>query len=192
MSRARFEWSEDDFAKAKGLWAEGASATVIGRVFRVSRNAVLGLAHRHRKDFPARRDGANPSGKVRRAPVRTEGAAMKAGVAKGPRVSRPVADRVDASVGRPKRRALPEGRADWMDAGEPVARGERVFHDLSRYRREDVAPVAFVDLARGQCHFPLSPFDEKCGPSTPCCGAPASEGRYCAAHFRLSVRRVGG
>jgi len=186
MSKDSFSWGADDYAKAKRLWAEGASAAVIGRAFKVSRNAVLGLAHRHRADFPARRDGASPSGKVR--PVRAPG---PGDVRTGSKEAKPKAARnpvaVRDSAPRRERAPLPEGRADWLrQAGDAICR------DLSKFRRDEVEPVAFAGLRASQCHFPLSAFDEKCGPSTPCCGAPVAHGSYCAAHLRLSVRRIGG
>jgi GcrA cell cycle regulator len=40
------EWSEDVIAKLRSLWAEGLSTAEIGRRLNISKNAVVGKAHR--------------------------------------------------------------------------------------------------------------------------------------------------
>ena len=40
------EWNEDAIAKLRALWAEGLSTAEIGRRMGVSKNAVVGKAHR--------------------------------------------------------------------------------------------------------------------------------------------------
>jgi GcrA cell cycle regulator len=40
------EWSEDVIAKLRALWAEGHSTAEIGRRLNISKNAVVGKAHR--------------------------------------------------------------------------------------------------------------------------------------------------
>lgn len=57
------EWSEETIQSLRALWAEGHSTAEIGRRLGVSKNAVVGKAHR--LDLPAR-----PS------PIRRDGAAM--------------------------------------------------------------------------------------------------------------------
>ncbi|HQU05595.1 MAG TPA: GcrA family cell cycle regulator, partial [Acidocella sp.] len=40
------EWSEEIIAKLRALWAEGLSTAEIGRRLNISKNAVVGKAHR--------------------------------------------------------------------------------------------------------------------------------------------------
>jgi GcrA cell cycle regulator len=58
------EWSEDVIAKLRTLWAEGLSTAEIGRRLNISKNAVVGKAHRLNlppRPSPIRRgDGATP------------------------------------------------------------------------------------------------------------------------------------
>ena len=54
------EWNEDSITKLRALWAEGHSTAEIGRRMGVSKNAVVGKAHRLTLDArpsPIRRDG---------------------------------------------------------------------------------------------------------------------------------------
>lgn len=48
-------WSDDEIARAAGLWAEGASYAAISRALGVSRNAIAGLVDRNPDRFPRRR-----------------------------------------------------------------------------------------------------------------------------------------
>jgi GcrA cell cycle regulator len=59
------EWSEDVIAKLRALWAEGHSTAEIGRRLNISKNAVVGKAHRLNlppRPSPIRRTegGGNP------------------------------------------------------------------------------------------------------------------------------------
>lgn len=70
------EWNEDVIGRLRALWAEGHSTAEIGRRLGVSKNAIVGKAHR--LDLPARpspiRREANESTAERRvAPRRVEG-----------------------------------------------------------------------------------------------------------------------
>src|SRR5436305_8979298 len=65
MGDHKMEWSDDVISQLRGLWAEGLSTAEIGRRLGVSKNAIVGKAHR--LDLPAR-----PS------PIRREGAASPA------------------------------------------------------------------------------------------------------------------
>ncbi|MBN8899967.1 MAG: GcrA cell cycle regulator, partial [Rhodospirillales bacterium] len=46
------DWSDETIARLRDLWAEGHSTAEIGRRLGVSKNAVVGKAHR--LDLPAR------------------------------------------------------------------------------------------------------------------------------------------
>lgn len=186
MKQNHFEWTPESRALAKALWAKGESATVIAAKFKVSRNAILGLASRFRDDFPARREGASAKRIIRRKPSARPPATKKA-EAERPAHSRserlrPAANLAPRCAPAP---AAPNVRAEWLRA-----EGESVIRDLTRFRLEGAEPIAFADLRRGQCQFPLSSFEEKGGPAMPYCGAKAETGSYCQAHYRLSVQGV--
>jgi GcrA cell cycle regulator len=54
------EWTEEKIAELRNLWAEGHSTAEIGRRINVSKNAVVGKAHRldlPARPSPIRRDG---------------------------------------------------------------------------------------------------------------------------------------
>lgn len=65
------EWNEETIGRLRGLWAEGHSTAEIGRRLGVSKNAVVGKAHRldlPARPSPIRRDGG--SGRARSAAPR--------------------------------------------------------------------------------------------------------------------------
>ena len=69
------EWSEETIVHLRGLWADGHSTAEIGRRLGVSKNAVVGKAHRldlPARPSPIRRDGPS-SGQPRRSVPRTVG-----------------------------------------------------------------------------------------------------------------------
>jgi GcrA cell cycle regulator len=74
------EWGADAIETLRALWAEGLSTAEIGRRMGVSKNAVIGKAHR--LNLPAR-----PS------PIRRDGAAGPRPATPRPIVARPIAPR---------------------------------------------------------------------------------------------------
>jgi GcrA cell cycle regulator len=65
------EWAEETIVRLRELWAEGHSTAEIGRRLGVSKNAVVGKAHRldlSARPSPIRREG--DPGMVPRAPMR--------------------------------------------------------------------------------------------------------------------------
>ena len=55
------EWNEETIARLRALWAEGLSTAEIGRRMAISKNAVVGKAHRLNlpaRPSPIRREGA--------------------------------------------------------------------------------------------------------------------------------------
>ena len=69
------EWADETILRLRALWDEGHSTAEIGRRLGVSKNAVVGKAHRldlPARPSPIRRDGGAPRAKrpsVRRPPV---------------------------------------------------------------------------------------------------------------------------
>lgn len=70
------EWNEEVIGRLRELWAEGHSTAEIGRRLGVSKNAIVGKAHRldlPARPSPIRREGSEPSAEHRAAPRRLEG-----------------------------------------------------------------------------------------------------------------------
>lgn len=69
------EWADETILRLRALWDEGHSTAEIGRRLGISKNAVVGKAHRldlPARPSPIRRDGGTPRPKrpsVRRPPV---------------------------------------------------------------------------------------------------------------------------
>lgn len=64
------EWSEETIARLRVLWDEGHSTAEIGRKLGVTKNAVVGKAHR--LELPARPSPIRQSSDEARSPRRTE------------------------------------------------------------------------------------------------------------------------
>ncbi len=70
------EWAEETIVRLRSLWDEGLSTAEIGRRLGVSKNAVVGKAHRldlPARPSPIRRDGSGISAPRRSAPRRVAG-----------------------------------------------------------------------------------------------------------------------
>jgi GcrA cell cycle regulator len=70
------EWTEDIIVRLRGLWTEGHSTAEIGRRLGVSKNAVVGKAHRldlPARPSPIRRDGVGGAAMRRPAARRVAG-----------------------------------------------------------------------------------------------------------------------
>jgi GcrA cell cycle regulator len=73
------EWNDDTNGRLRALWAEGLSTAEIGRRMGVSKNAVVGKAHRLNlaaRPSPIRRDGEKTP--RRRQPRRAQGCTLPA------------------------------------------------------------------------------------------------------------------
>ncbi|HTZ70040.1 MAG TPA: GcrA family cell cycle regulator [Acetobacteraceae bacterium] len=73
------EWNEETIGKLRTLWAEGLSTAEIGRRMGISKNAVVGKAHRlslPSRPSPIRRDGERSA--RRRLPRRVHGPTLPA------------------------------------------------------------------------------------------------------------------
>ena len=73
------EWNEESIGRLRALWAEGLSTAEIGRRMGVSKNAVVGKAHRLNlpsRPSPIRRDGERTQ--RRRLPRRVQGPTLPA------------------------------------------------------------------------------------------------------------------
>lgn len=175
MSSNLIVWSDDVVKRAQILWADGHSAGAIAKALGMTRNAVLGKAFRHPEIFKPR-GKTGGAAKVRQIVEKLRGPHAPA---------------------LPKTRGEPAIRSPRLQKPDPVAlpsgwgKGDGERFDLSRFQREDVTPVAFRAIGRGQCHFPLECFEVKAGPDTPYCAAPVADGdSYCVMHRRLMTGGV--
>ena len=81
------EWAEETIIRLRALWDEGHSTAEIGRRLGVSKNAVVGKAHRldlPARPSPIRRDGASPSAPRRSTPRRVAGPTLPPLLSTGP------------------------------------------------------------------------------------------------------------
>jgi GcrA cell cycle regulator len=72
----KMEWNEEIIARLRELWTEGHSTAEIGRRLGVSKNAIVGKAHRldlTARPSPIRREGSEQTGERRPVPRRVEG-----------------------------------------------------------------------------------------------------------------------
>jgi GcrA cell cycle regulator len=186
------EWSVEAIDRLRTLWAEGLSTAEIGRRMGVSKNAVIGKAHR--LNLPGR-----PS------PIRRDPSAPRVAAAPGP-LAQPAASCAPAAA--PPRRA-PAGAAGMATAGGAVAeRGgsatssatgligrERAAAPVARAAAAATAPPAAAvrSLARlsGTTRSCCWPIGEPGTPEFRFCGGDAMPGKpYCAKHAAVAYVRA--
>lgn len=163
------QWTETVIAEASAMWKAGLSASVIAVRYGVSRNAFLGLTHRHRDLFPPRRQASS------RTHARTP-------------VSRPSRAAV-AVVTLPAEPMAGEPAVAAHDEGEAVAPDVKTLPWLKQPPQRFVStpPVILGEIADGQCRFPLAAFDDPATADMPCCGGQAETGKpYCTGHMRIA------
>ena len=114
------DWTQELIARLRALWNEGHSALEIGRRMGLSKNAVVGKAHR--LDLPPRKRSIRRGGHKPRAPDprQARGPAPPRSAASGPPpVSReaPARPAISATLARPT--LDPSGRPCCWPIGEP-------------------------------------------------------------------------
>ena len=157
------EWNEDAIARLRALWAEGHSTAEIGRRMGVSKNAVVGKAHR--LNLPAR-----PS------PIRRE--------ASGGTPPRPSAPR------RVTGPTLPPLSAAEVVVPEPVRVASTVAAPIAAEapRAQVLRPVAPVRHRSVTCCWPIGEPGTK---SFRFCDSDATPGKpYCNDHAQLAYVKV--
>jgi len=171
------EWSEEIISRLRGMWAEGHSTAEIGRRLGVSKNAIVGKAHRldlPARPSPIRREPVSPDAARSAPPRRVEGPTLpplaSADVVQGAREA--VVARGPASSPQPPR-VVPPPQA----AAPPAQPSPRV---------QVVAPRPFARVAT--CCWPIG---EPGTRSFRFCDDPAEAGKpYCADHARLAYVKV--
>jgi len=156
------EWAEETIIRLRVLWDEGLSTAEIGRRLGVSKNAVVGKAHRldlPARPSPIRRDGSGSSAPRRSTPRRVAGptlpplsstAAIVGSATMGPPVAtlppKPApAPRVVPPAPRPYGRVV---TCCWP-IGEPGTRSFRFCDDASEPGKPyctDHAKLAYVKV----------------------------------------------
>lgn len=163
------EWTEEAIAQLRAFWAEGHSTAEIGRRMSVSKNAIVGKAHRLNltaRPSPIRR---TEQGAREATPRRVSGPTLPAfGEA-----AAQAAPRLVHGAGCHEEGGRPEGR-------EPESRGSAAPRP---------APVARPASPRiSPCCWPIG---EPGTPSFRFCDAGAVQGKpYCAEHVQLAYVRV--
>jgi GcrA cell cycle regulator len=113
------EWSDETIGRLRALWAEGLSTAEIGRRMGVSKNAVVGKAHRLNltaRPSPIRRDGEKTP--RRRQPRRAHGTTL-------PALAAELAPMPSAEVPRLVERQAPVLTPCCWPIGEPGTRSFR-------------------------------------------------------------------
>ena len=203
-------WEAAEIRQAAQYWRSGLSGAQIAERMGVSRGAILGLAHRNRDLFPG--TGRKPGGRKRvvaRKPsmwtddiLAKAAHSWKAGASIDEIAEAAGATR-SAMLGTIQRRRdlfparrtkcqpkpIPKPVAPAMPVFENAPSAVRSVNDLSRFQIAGSSPVAFVDLGRRQCRFPLECLEVVSGPETLCCGAKTEDlASYCTGHRRVMMR----
>lgn len=156
------EWTEETIARLRELWAEGHSTAEIGRRMGISKNAVVGKAHRLNltaRPSPIRREGETPPQRPS-APRRVTGPTLP-----------PLSATVPVAPPLPVQRPVP------------------VAVRTEAPRPQVVRPLPVVRSLRTQtCCWPLG---DPGTPSFRFCDGEATFGKpYCAEHAAVAYVRV--
>lgn len=201
-------WDAAEIREAAKFWRSGLSGAQIAKEMGVSRGAILGLAHRNRDLFPGtgRKPGGRKSVVARKPSMWTadilakaahdwkagasiEEIAEAAGATRSAMLGTIHRRRDLFPARRTRRQPKPKPVPPAMPAFENVVAETRSVNDLSRFQIAGSSPVAFVDLGRRQCRFPLECLEVVSGPQTLCCGAKTGDlASYCTGHRRVMMR----
>ena len=163
------EWTEETIERLRALWAEGLSTAEIGRRMGISKNAVVGKAHRLNlpaRPSPIRRDG-NGGPPRPPAPRRVTGPTLP------PLRTTEIAEPVIAAP-------APEPRPTFQS--KPVVREPVVTR---------AAPVRAVSTRVGRASVCCWPIGEPGTKSFRFCDAEAAQGKpYCVEHAQIAYVKV--
>ncbi|HXT78331.1 MAG TPA: GcrA family cell cycle regulator [Acetobacteraceae bacterium] len=175
------EWSEETIVRLRDLWAEGHSTAEIGRRLGVSKNAIVGKAHRldlAARPSPIRRDGSGQTTPRRAAPRRIEGPTLPP-LASTTTPTNPTTDRMGGSApGSLVRQGDHTGRAE-----RPV---QRAIPASPPKVQAAPAPRPYGRIVT--CCWPLG---EPGTRSFRFCDEQSEPGKpYCTEHARLAYVKV--
>jgi GcrA cell cycle regulator len=196
------EWTEDSIARLKVLWAEGHSTAEIGRRIGVSKNAVVGKAHRlalEPRPSPIRRDGDQSGAPRVPAPRRVTGPTLPPMAAPEP-MNDAVTEAVDeAALGAPyasgndatlqESRSAPAVVETRPAAGDGGSERARPMPRVVESKPRPVAvPSPRLTHRTVTCCWPIGEPGTK---TFRFCDAAAAGGKpYCADHAQLAYVKV--
>ncbi|MFB9952050.1 GcrA family cell cycle regulator [Rhizobium puerariae] len=166
-----FRWTEELTLKAADLWNDGKTASQIAPIFGVSRNAIVGLAHRKPKLFKKKGNAAKGNNKPHNVP------AIKPNRNTG-FFERPKRDGMTVTA---KKKAVKREAEE--DALIIEALPEPTSYDAERL----VVAKELHELGRCECHWPLN----QGGPFL-FCSAETGGKTYCAPHASRAMPKREG
>jgi GcrA cell cycle regulator len=174
------EWSEDLVTRLRALWAEGLTTAEIGRRLGISKNAVVGKAHRldlQGRPSPIRRDGTQSGPRRAATPRRVHGPTLPPLAPVAPITTHPVAAHEPA-----------------IESPVAEADDDQTVQDKTPapVRRVTMAPALVSRAAAtprvAACCWPIG---EPGTASFRFCDDAAMTGKpYCAAHAEIAYVRV--
>jgi GcrA cell cycle regulator len=170
------EWTEETIARLRELWDEGHSTAEIGRRMGISKNAVVGKAHR-----------LNLEG--RPSPIRREGDAEPQPVSVRRRVTGPTLPPLTAALPATlPLAAAPDSAPAPVPAPPPVPRPAAVAARAEMAKPQLVVPVPVRPVRTHSCCWPLGDPGTR---SFRFCDAGATQGKpYCAEHAAIAYVKV--
>jgi GcrA cell cycle regulator len=173
------EWNDETIARLRTLWNEGLSTAEIGRRMGVSKNAVVGKAHRlglAARPSPIRRDASGSATPRPTAPRRIIGPTL-------PPLGAPLAHAEEVRVERPESHLAAKAPLGQRAPSRPVATGVSA---------PVAAPVRALSAPRtsrlAACCWPLGEPGTK---SFRFCDEEALTGKpYCADHAQMAYVKV--
>ena len=187
------EWNDETIGRLRTLWDEGLSTAEIGRRLGVSKNAVVGKAHRMTlpaRPSPIRRDGSGPARPA--APRRVTGPTLPplpASCVETPGI-RPAAPPIAARNPDP---ASPSVRASVAAAptGASDASPRIEMAALSGTDAAELSPIRVVPAASGRHSACCWPLGEPGTRSFRFCDATSLPGKpYCGEHAQIAYVKV--
>lgn len=189
------EWTDETIARLKELWAEGLSTAEIGRRLSITKNAVVGKAHR--LSLPPRPSPIRRSDKSKTAGTESAAKAAPAAAApakeKAPQAAAPVADAKPAVAAAPAVEAPAPKPAPQPKAEAKPAKAEKAVAAPRASAKPKTSLRSISDpepkKRRGpSCCWPIG------DPGTPgfhFCGATPLPGKpYCAEHAQIAYVKL--
>lgn len=177
------EWTDDAIIRLRNLWDEGLSTAEIGRRLSISKNSVVGKAHRLElpaRPSPIRRDPAAAAAVREPAPRRVSGPTLPSLAAP----AEPEAPRVVARAMPPVSAEAPSDRAP---APRPSAPAMRPVLAAVGGNTRGPQPVRLAPRTPSCCW----PIGEPGTPNFRFCGDPALANKpYCGPHAEIAYVRV--
>jgi GcrA cell cycle regulator len=171
------EWNEESIAKLRALWAEGLSTAEIGRRMGISKNAVVGKAHRLNlpsRPSPIRCDG-DDAGARRKRSTRVKGATLAR--------LESLAERDGLVAKKPYEYSAERDDIGQLTKSPPRLTALRVCD--APVERQPAAPLPVT----GTCLWPM--WGHYVEPTQIFCGADARGGKsYCAEHCELAYTKA--